>query len=434
MPKNLKHNDLFYRKPPPTYQSGRSKQYHPRPKRREQVSIFRVGLVLVVLVAAIVVVYNFQKPKTAPETEGDMAVSQVQTPAPEGEETGSEMVSEPAMDMESRITAGGGAASEIAETADSDEDSLTPAKERDISEAEFSLFNTMMIVDGVGYRYYDFVESGAIAFVDMLEDAQERLGDQVNFYSMVVPDAADVMLPQDFLRQVDTSDQQKALDYLTGSIQSVVPKMHPIDPYDILKANCDKDLYFKTDANWTALGAYYGYRAFAKEAGLTALPLTDFTESTVEGFCGELYPKSNYNELLNYTEPVTVYTPPGEIFVSYFEYGEKMETALIGNADNYGTEEKYSVFLTGNYAYMEIENRGITDGSALVLVKDSLGNPMVPFLTQHYQYIYVVDYRHWSENMSTLMSHVSSDNVLLVCRMTAATESYEVSLLEEVFS
>ena len=39
-------------------------------------------------------------------------------------------------------------------------------------------------------------------------------------------------------------------------------------------------------------------------------------------------------------------------------------------------------------------NPEITDGSSCLVIKESFGNPLVPFLTQNYQTVYVVDYRY----------------------------------------
>jgi len=49
-----------------------------------------------------------------------------------------------------------------------------------------------------------------------------------------------------------------------------------------------------------------------------------------------------------------------------------------------------------------IENKDLTDGSACIVVKESFGNAFIPFLVDHYQKIYVVDYRYWTGSISEL--------------------------------
>ena len=39
--------------------------------------------------------------------------------------------------------------------------------------------------------------------------------------------------------------------------------------------------------------------------------------------------------------------------------------------------------------YNVVENPAITDGSACLVIKDSYGNALIPFLVDHYQYLYL---------------------------------------------
>ena len=46
-----------------------------------------------------------------------------------------------------------------------------------------------------------------------------------------------------------------------------------------------------------------------------------------------------------------------------------------------------------------IQNPNINDGSSCLVVKESYGNCFVPFLVDHYQTIYVVDFRYSKVNV-----------------------------------
>lgn len=48
-------------------------------------------------------------------------------------------------------------------------------------------------------------------------------------------------------------------------------------------------------------------------------------------------------------------------------------------------------------------NETITDGSAVMVIKDSYGNAFVPWLIDHYEYVYGVDYRHSSNTISQMV-------------------------------
>ena len=58
----------------------------------------------------------------------------------------------------------------------------------------------------------------------------------------------------------------------------------------------------------------------------------------------------------------------------------------------FNTRDKYAAFLDGNNGYSTIEGRGT--GSILV-VKDSYANSFVPYLTENYAKIGVVDFRNF---------------------------------------
>ena len=46
-----------------------------------------------------------------------------------------------------------------------------------------------------------------------------------------------------------------------------------------------------------------------------------------------------------------------------------------------------------------IQNPNITDGSSCLVLKESYANCLVPFLVDHYQTIYIVDFRYANVNV-----------------------------------
>jgi len=56
--------------------------------------------------------------------------------------------------------------------------------------------------------------------------------------------------------------------------------------------------------------------------------------------------------------------------------------------------DSYDVFLSGPSSYIEIENRSVTDGSTLILFRDSFGSSIAPLLTPYYNKIIMVDLRY----------------------------------------
>ena len=64
--------------------------------------------------------------------------------------------------------------------------------------------------------------------------------------------------------------------------------------------------------------------------------------------------------------------------------------------------------------YTEIENKDLSDGSSCIVVKESFGNAFIPFLVDHYQTVYVVDYRYWTGSISKLAQDKNVNDVLFL--------------------
>ena len=88
---------------------------------------------------------------------------------------------------------------------------------------------------------------------------------------------------------------------------------------------------------------------------------------------------------------------------------------------------KYNCFLMGDSPLVEIHNERISDGSAIVLVKESFGNALAPFLVDHYEYVYVVDYRYFTgatgQTLPAFVRSVGAERVLFVNNLTATSAS-----------
>ena len=83
-------------------------------------------------------------------------------------------------------------------------------------------------------------------------------------------------------------------------------------------------------------------------------------------------------------------------------------------------EEKdhYKIFMGGNYAKVVIET-GADTGRSLLLVKDSFANSFVPFLTEDYDTITLIDLRHCREEVQTIADGCT--DVLVLYELTNFT-------------
>jgi len=387
-----------------------------KPKRRSSRRIILLLLFLLLLAAATIIFINWNPGSS--ENDDSSTTSALGNSA---------ITQSSALDGNSESSA-------MSESSGTDLNDLTPAAERDISDLTVETFNTMMIVGNSGYRYFEFSESNSITYIDMIADAAQTMSDKT-IYSLICPTATDIMLPQSFLADKETSDQQKALDYLTASINTVRPSVKTVALFDVLKAHCNEDIYFKTDRNWTALGAYYAYTRFTAVKGLTPIQLSDCEKYEYSEFRGSLYSQSNSHFALEETETLIAYKPPFSASVKITNTsGETFDSGLIVNVTDYDASMKYCAFLGGDYPYILVQNNDITDGSACIVIEETMGTAMVPFLAAHYQYVHVVDYRYWSGNLKTLAEENNVTDILFI-NSIEHTSDYDANIsLKGLFS
>ncbi len=170
-----------------------------------------------------------------------------------------------------------------------------------------------------------------------------------------------------------------------------------VDLREILTEHKDEYIFYRTDHHWTTDGAYYAYSEIIKELGFEPLSKENFERVVLsEDFLGTVIAKLNIK-----TEPdvMVKYEPLSEnpINVSY-NLGAKVTDTLY-DSTKLDTRDKYAYFLGGNDALIEI-NTSLENGRVLMLAKDSYANCLIPFLTSHFEKIYVVDLRYFNLGVS----------------------------------
>lgn len=176
--------------------------------------------------------------------------------------------------------------------------------------------------------------------------------------------------------------------------------------------NKEEYLYFKTDHHWTPYGAYLAYQQFCNLKGLTPFDLNAHEAVTVEDFQGTHYSATRLwnvqNDSITYyplDNPMTIYRITGEA-----QYEPETTENLI-NTEKFDTRDKYAAFLDGNNGYSVIEGNGT--GSILV-VKDSYANSFIPYLTENYAKIGVVDFRNFKYGLDSTIQQEGYDQILIL--------------------
>ena len=267
------------------------------------------------------------------------------------------------------------------------------------------------ITNNCGYGLYYFTQSPADKFAATMNQIYANVKDKVNLYVMICPISAGVMVDQAVLDDMGCSSEKDAIDYIYGKMD---PGIHTVSAFDNLKKHNAEYIYFHTDHHWTALGAYYAYQAFCQEKGIEAHNIADYETMEFPGFLGTFCSSSNNSPALQSNpDTVVAYIPKGtNAMTMHYTNGSVVDWFIVNDVSGYAKSELYATFVGGDRPFSYAHNPAITDGSAVMVIKDSYGNTFIPWLVDHYEYIYWVDARYTSNTISQMVRDYNVQDVI----------------------
>ena len=262
----------------------------------------------------------------------------------------------------------------------------------------------------------------------MINTVKSRIGQQVNLYDMIIPTGFGVDLSEDVQKSLGGSSQKDAISYAYSRID---PSVKKVSIFDTLVKHNSEYLYFRTDHHWTALGAYYAYQEFCRAKGIRAHAASDLQQKDYPGFIGTYYSLSNQSSALgNNPDTVQAWIPKGTNEMTYTDQnGNSYAYPIVADAESFSSENKYLAFIAGDQPYEEIHNSQVKDGSSCLILKESFGNCLVPWLVDHYQNLYVVDYRYYSGNLTQFVSDHQIQDVIFLNNTEAVTADRAAMML-----
>lgn len=322
---------------------------------------------------------------------------------------------------------------EIPETTTSDYATVEPAPEPEVPKEPEPIVEKvggLLVVNNTAYEYFKFNQATAEQYAGTINRAATILDGKARVYDMIIPKSMAITLPDNFKGDTDSSDQPKSIEYMYSRM---LPSVTKVDVYPTLKAHKDEYIYFRTDHHWTALGAYYAYRDLMTAVGKSPAELSAFKEYKYEGFLGTFYSEFPSPSIGNTPDYVMAYEPTQlEHIYTYSKLGER-NYCIVSDGNNMTANNKYIVFAGGDQPYGVMTNPTITDGSSCLVVKESFGNAMVAYLTQNYQYVHVVDYRHigdvYSGTIDQFVTEKGIQDVFFVNNISATCTSSLVNAI-----
>ena len=234
----------------------------------------------------------------------------------------------------------------------------------------------------------------------------------LKMYFLLAPNAANI-LSDKLPVAVSTANQNRYMDDFFETVESL--GITPIDVRDTFKeAEKDTQLYYRTDHHWTTDGAYlaFGQVNSVMELG-NKVTYTDY--AVKNDFRGTLASKSGFVNGMD--DAIKIYLPAEdsegyENSVIYYS-DTKEKTTQFYQVDSLDTKDAYTVFGGSNHPMYTVRTPLDTDRH-LLLIKDSYANSMVPFLSQCFSEIVVVDPRYFYDNIQDIISSESITDVLFL--------------------
>ena len=292
----------------------------------------------------------------------------------------------------------------------------TPWGGDSVTEDEYVSQGAVLQIGDSAYKITGFVQFYADRYIQSINKLAGQLEGKADLYCMLIPENTTFMLRASDRQKYGCVLEEDVLDYMYGQMADGIQTVNVIDN---LVAHNSEYIAFRTDHHWTALGAYYAYESWCEVAGIEPVPLSEYEEIQWPGFLGTYYYRANQSSLME-KNPDTVYAyyPPGDVHLYLnFEFDDKLgrEHDVLIDRSTAPAGSMYLTFLGTDSAKATLVNNSITDGSACLVVKTSLGNPYVYYLTQHYQYVHVIDLRHYpTMGIADFVEQYDVDDVLFV--------------------
>ena len=258
------------------------------------------------------------------------------------------------------------------------------------------------------------VDRNIKAVEDYFMTASETI-DKQKLSFLLVPTSGLVM-QEKLPKNARLFDQAKYID----QVQKAMKDYNFVDVRDTLMDHNDEYIYYKTDHHWTSSGACLAYDVWSERTGGEAETEDGLVKNVVsDKFRGSLYSKildadSAYDEIWTYGLQKDDAFGSKDCTVTI---DEKQQLDSIYDDEMLQKKDKYAYFLSGNYGQVHIQNQKAASkakGKNILIIKDSFANSFVPFATQDYENIYMVDLRYYNGDMKSYLQEHNITDVLVL--------------------
>lgn len=239
----------------------------------------------------------------------------------------------------------------------------------------------------------------------------------INSKLMVIPTS--IAFYEDLLPSWSYTDNQKSsLNYIEENINSNLSKLSFYTPYNILSKNKDKYIYFNTDHHWTQLGAKITYDDMYNN-NLDNKLYSNYYK-VADNFYGTNYSKAILPQIKG--DSISAYKDYNNFKMS-MDFSKNFNT--LYDEDKLNGKNKYQYFLHGDPGFAVIEGNS-SKLSEILIFKDSYAHSFIPFLTNDYSKIHVVDPRYYNLDVKDYLNNNKNIREVLFINNLQTFNSYKL--------
>lgn len=248
---------------------------------------------------------------------------------------------------------------------------------------------------------------------------------KTDVYAMIAPTSAGIYkdkLPE-FAPQLDQRE------FIVETCMDFSENVNAINIFNTMICEKDHYIYYRNDHHWTSYGAYCAYRTAIEKLGQTPVPIEEFYIDCSSGnFRGTFYSKCLYDKTA--ADIIDIFSCKKGVKVTDVICNDGVSETHYDSIyfrDYLDKKDKYCVFLGENRAYTNIKtNAG--SGRKILVIKDSYANSFIPFLTQHYSEIAVIDLRYVKTSISDFVNPNEYDQTLFLYNASTFAEDKNIKI------
>ena len=224
-------------------------------------------------------------------------------------------------------------------------------------------------------------------------------------------DVYESKMPIDGYRSLNNIYINKLFEYIENS------KLTCIDVKNDFKDS--EELYHKTDHHWNMNGTWIAYENIVNKIK------NDFEE------IGEIKTKDFYNidiyenyfigtdgrkvgQIVSEMDDIEIYNHKNKEDYNVYIDGELSDFYWYDFLNEERFNNDYGVYLGGDHAEVIIENVKSNNDLSIVIIGDSMDNPLIPLLAPHFNKIYSYDLRYYNESIIDKIQSINPEIIVFI--------------------